>query len=96
MRARARGWTYEGETAEARRKARSEPWRARIPLETRLEVFARDRWRCKICNRTSHEAPLEVDHIIPLSRGGTDDKDSLQALCRDCNLDKSDTLPGDI
>ena len=31
----------------------------------------------------------EVDHIIPLSEGGTNDRDNLQALCRDCHQVKT-------
>lgn len=27
----------------------------------------------------------EVDHIVPLSRGGTDDYDNLRVICRECN-----------
>jgi diadenosine tetraphosphate (Ap4A) HIT family hydrolase/5-methylcytosine-specific restriction endonuclease McrA len=33
---------------------------------------------------------LEVDHIVPRSRGGTDDPDNLQALCYRCNAMKRD------
>lgn len=32
---------------------------------------------------------LEVDHIIPLSKGGRHDEDNLQILCRSCNSKKS-------
>ena len=33
---------------------------------------------------------LEVDHIVPRNRGGTDDPDNLQALCYSCNATKRD------
>ena len=33
---------------------------------------------------------LTVDHIVPLSRGGNDDRDNLQTLCRSCNSGKRD------
>ena len=35
------------------------------------------------------ELATEVDHIIPLFKGGSNDLDNLQGLCRDCHLDKT-------
>ena len=40
---------------------------------------------CSICYVTTN---LTVDHIIPRSRGGTNDPDNLQVLCRSCNSRK--------
>ncbi len=50
----------------------------------------RDDQKCKICGRSSDEVPLEVDHIVPVSKGGTDEINNLAALCKDCNSGKSD------
>jgi hypothetical protein len=54
-------------------------------------VLARDNWTCCSCGRSSKEEGimLEVDHIIPRSKGGTDDLDNLQTLCKKCNIGKS-------
>ncbi len=54
-------------------------------------VLARDKWKCLSCGRTSREdgATLEVDHIVPRSKGGTDEMDNLQTLCKKCNIGKS-------
>jgi len=35
---------------------------------------------------------LEVDHRIPLSRGGVNEKSNYQILCRECNVKKGDSL----
>ena len=35
------------------------------------------------------KAATEVDHIIPLHKGGTDDDDNLQGLCAECHADKT-------
>jgi hypothetical protein len=37
--------------------------------------------------------PTQVDHVIPLSRGGTDDWDNLAPACRWCNMEKGDFTP---
>lgn len=51
--------------------------------------------RCHYCgveasltNARSHPRHLEQDHLIPLSRGGSDAIDNIVVACRGCNLDK--------
>lgn len=63
----------------------------RNPISTvlRHEVFLRDGYRCRECGATNHETRLEVDHIIPVSQGGTDELENLQTLCAECNRAKS-------
>ena len=51
----------------------------------RRRVLDRDGWRCRECRRPGR---LEVDHIKPLHRGGTDEMDNLRALCRGCHIDR--------
>ena len=41
-------------------------------------------------NGLADEMLLHLDHIYPVSRGGTDDLDNLQAMCAPCNLHKAD------
>ena len=54
---------------------------------TRLQVFARDGWRCVRCGRAGR---LECDHVVPLRKGGDPfDPANLQTLCRGCHIDKS-------
>jgi hypothetical protein len=61
-----------------------------IPVAKRFLVLKRDRYRCRICNRSGVE--LEVDHIVPVSQGGTDRLDNLQTACRECNRGKGGRL----
>lgn len=42
-------------------------------------------WRCVCCGQ---EAPLTADHVIPVSKGGTNDIENIQPLCRSCNSAK--------
>lgn len=56
----------------------------------RLQILNRDAWTCSYCGGEANE----VDHIIPLKRGGSDDPDNLTAACRTCNARKHDDSVG--
>lgn len=62
--------------------------RIRIPQEVRKYVFQRDKYQCQSCGKTSAETELNIDHIIPLASGGSNDISNLQTLCRTCNQSK--------
>jgi 5-methylcytosine-specific restriction endonuclease McrA len=47
----------------------------------------------KRCNYCGSKHKLELDHIIPLSRGGSHRLSNLQILCRSCNAKKGARLP---
>ena len=62
-----------------------------IKPSLRFEILKRDGYRCQMCGVTAKDgATLEIDHITPVSKGGSNDADNLQVLCRDCNAGKSD------
>lgn len=63
------------------------PWR-----RLRLQTLERDGWLCQCEDCKKRKLPLpahEVDHIISLSQGGTDDPSNLAAINRDCHRRKS-------
>ena len=67
------------------------PKRQPIKPSLRFEILKRDNYRCQMCGVTAKDgATLEIDHIHPVSKGGTNEPDNLQVLCRDCNAGKSD------
>lgn len=77
--------------------------RARSDRADSREVFERDGWRCQLCGRRVRltKGPRAarravVDHIVPLSRGGTDTYDNVQAACHACNAAKSARLRGQM
>jgi len=58
--------------------------------QTRLRIFARDRYQCRYCK--SFAVRLECDHVIPVSRGGSNDDKNLVTGCFSCNRSKRDKL----
>jgi len=88
-------YCFEDDYQEYWSKQKTKPKRKRtnIPKGMRREVFKRDNYTCVECGaKKSDGATLHVDHIIPVSKGGTDELDNLQTLCKDCNLNKSDLI----
>lgn len=59
-----------------------------LPGSLRLQVLMSSGRRCALCGATSRERPLDVDHIIPRSRGGKMVLSNLQVLCSTCNRSK--------
>ncbi|HKM00695.1 MAG TPA: Lin1244/Lin1753 domain-containing protein [Sedimentibacter sp.] len=52
------------------------------------EVFKRDNYTCQYCGQIGGK--LEADHIIPFSKGGSDETSNLITSCRKCNRQKKD------
>jgi ATP adenylyltransferase len=46
--------------------------------------------RCALCGASIKDTPLDIDHIVPRNKGGTNDLSNLQALCFRCNRAKRD------
>lgn len=57
-----------------------------------LALIERDGYQCTECGDVED---LTIDHIIPLSKGGSDDLDNLRLLCRKHNSSKGDQMPKD-
>jgi len=59
--------------------------RKKISEEERNNIFDRDNWKCVLCGDIKD---LQIDHIIPFSKGGTTEDNNLQTLCKKCNFKK--------
>lgn len=60
-----------------------------IPKDVKISVWRRDLGKCVECG--SNEK-LEYDHIIPVSKGGSNTERNVQLLCEKCNRGKSDSI----
>jgi len=63
--------------------------RPRIPEKVRIEVWRRDSGKCARCG--SREK-LEYDHIVPISKGGSNTARNIELLCEKCNRSKSNNV----
>ncbi len=54
-----------------------------------IEVGNRDGFKCRYCGATEK---LQLDHIVPLARGGNNDDGNFQILCQSCNSHKRDDI----
>lgn len=61
--------------------------------ELRMTVLKRDR-ACRYCGIPLTKLTVTLDHVIPVSKGGTNDLDNLVACCKKCNHDK-DSMSAD-
>lgn len=58
-------------------------------------IKKRDNYTCRYCGNSIHNEPnllLEIDHIIPVAKGGSTVEDNLQTLCWKCNRSKGSKL----
>jgi hypothetical protein len=86
----------------SRKRERARIRLVRVESVDPLKVFDRDGWRCQCCRKptprekrgTYHARAPELDHIIPLAKGGEHSYRNTQLLCRACNGAKSDTDGG--
>ena len=61
-----------------------------VPGSVRYEVLKRAKYRCELCGAHEDQAALQVDHIVPRAKGGSDELSNFQALCVTCNTNKRD------
>jgi hypothetical protein len=65
--------------------------RKTITKKVRFEVFKRDSFTCQYCGKAAPDVVLHVDHIDPVSKGGTNDILNLITSCVECNSGKGAT-----
>ena len=95
--------------ADKRKRGNSHRKRAKLygvtyePVDP-FKVFERDGWRCQMCGHktpkrlrgTLNPKAPDLDHIIPMSKGGAHSYRNTQCLCRACNGAKSNEVIGQL
>lgn len=64
--------------------------RGKVSNRMRFSIYARDNYTCQKCGRKAND--LEIDHIIPIAKGGKSTYDNLQTLCKRCNYEKGSKI----
>ena len=79
--------------AKINKSGHSKTQRNAMTNDLREAIKLRDNYTCCICGNSVYNEPnllLEVDHIIPISKGGKTEASNLQTLCWRCNRNKAD------
>jgi hypothetical protein len=64
-----------------------------VSKRLRYEVLRRDNHACRYCGVSAPDVTLTVDHVIPVTLGGTDEPSNLVTACMPCNSGKSASAP---
>ena len=67
-----------------------------VPRLTNKRLFRRDGRMCLYCGDYLYDCELTRDHVVPVSRGGTDTWENVVTACRECNHAKADRLLDEI
>ncbi|EKS29289.1 HNH endonuclease [Afipia felis] len=77
---------------DARRRAREKA--GTYTADELNDILKSQKYRCVYCSTSIRaHSKRHLDHVIPLAKGGVNDKSNLQFLCVACNLSKSDKMP---
>ena len=82
-------------SAKVNKSGHSKTQRSAMTNDLREAIKKRDNYTCCLCGNSVFNEPnllLEVDHIIPISKGGKTEASNLQTLCWRCNRAKRDNL----
>lgn len=80
---------YLSETVKFKKSVAGQ--RSLMTSALRQKIMQRDNYTCKICGASTYVEPnllLEIDHIVPVSKGGLTSEDNLRTLCWRCNRKK--------
>jgi hypothetical protein len=87
-----KAWVLMDDFVAAIQAARA-TYRIPVSMSTRFGILQRDQFRCRLCGHGADDgAVLEIDHIVPVSKGGSNRVTNLWTLCFECNRSKSARL----
>ena len=85
-RARHKGWSmWQHYKGSSKSRGYGYAWN-----KLRLKALERDKHLCQMClKRGIFTTATDVDHIVPLAQGGSDEMENLQSLCHECHKQKT-------
>jgi 5-methylcytosine-specific restriction endonuclease McrA len=89
--AKDRRWRHARPAVNLDRVRRREARKCAAPVVEKIDraaLYARDNWICYRCERVCTPANITLDHVVPLTRGGSHTADNLRVCCRSCNSRK--------
>ena len=91
--AKAKNWITKTEGyrsfTQKRRELRKKQNGGSFTIREWETLKAQYNWTCPCCFKSEPEIKLTIDHIIPISKGGSDNIENIQPLCLKCNIIKS-------
>ena len=66
---------------------------AAVSKRLRFEILRRDNHTCRYCGAAAPHVKLQVDHVLPVALGGSDEATNLITACEACNSGKSSATP---
>lgn len=64
--------------------------------DKRLFILSRQKFNCELCHKPISNSSYQIDHIIPLNKGGSNNDINLQALCYECHIFKTANLDNNL
>lgn len=61
-------------------------------IRLRFSIFERDNFTCQYCGQKPPQIVLNVDHIVPVAKGGGNERENLITACFECNSGKTDKV----
>ena len=62
--------------------------RSKVYPKKRIQILVRDNYTCQYCGAKAPDVRLEVDHKVPVSKGGSSKEENLITSCWECNIGK--------
>ena len=87
-----KAWLTDNKQGKSKQSTKSRSRRRSPTPSMRFDVLRRDNFTCVYCGRKSPKVELQVDHIIPFSKGGLTELSNLRTACFECNIGKSNKL----
>jgi len=77
-----------GRVASKNRKALKRNAKGTFKTNERISLKDHFNYTCLMCGKSEPEIKLTVDHVLPLSKGGSNSIENIQPLCHSCNSSK--------